>query len=71
MYVLFAWEFMFESSNRIHTIFSHHRTNRKSKTEIDVAGYKIPKDVDLSFAIYVLHRDPEYWTDPEKFDPER
>ncbi|XP_048762827.2 cytochrome P450 3A24-like isoform X2 [Ostrea edulis] len=47
------------------------RTNRKSKTEIDVAGYKIPKDVDLSFAIYVLHRDPEYWTDPEKFDPER
>ncbi|XP_048759592.2 cytochrome P450 3A9-like [Ostrea edulis] len=47
------------------------RLNRKSKTEIDIAGYKIPKDVDLSFAIYAVHRDPEYWPDPDKFDPER
>ncbi|XP_056019949.1 cytochrome P450 3A6-like isoform X2 [Ostrea edulis] len=47
------------------------RTNRKSKTDMDIAGYKIPKDIDLTFAIYPVHRDPEYWTDPDKFDPER
>ncbi|XP_048758996.1 cytochrome P450 3A8-like [Ostrea edulis] len=47
------------------------RLNRKSKTEIDIGGYKIPKDMDLSFAIYAVHRDPEYWPDPDRFDPER
>jgi cytochrome P450 len=51
--------------------FSDHRTNRKSKTEIDIAGYTIPKDVDLTFSIYAVHWDPENWPEPDKFDPER
>jgi cytochrome P450 len=38
---------------------------------MEIAGYKIPKDMDLSVAIYVMHRDPEHWPDPDKFDPER
>ncbi|XP_062613453.1 cytochrome P450 3A14-like [Saccostrea cucullata] len=47
------------------------RTNRKSKVEMEIGGHKIPKDMDLSFAIFAVQRDPEYWPDPEKFDPER
>jgi cytochrome P450 len=39
--------------------------------EIDIVGYKIPKDIELAFAVYAVHREPEFWTDPERFDPER
>ncbi|XP_062613446.1 cytochrome P450 3A24-like [Saccostrea cucullata] len=47
------------------------RTDRVSKVEMDIGGYKIPKGVDMSFAIYSLQRDPKYWPEPDKFDPER
>ncbi|XP_056017485.1 cytochrome P450 3A6-like [Ostrea edulis] len=47
------------------------RLNRKSKTEMDIAGYKIPKDIFLSFSIYAVHRDPDYWPDPDTYNPER
>lgn len=40
-------------------------------TELDIGGYKVPKGIELAFAIYALHRDPEIWPEPEKFDPER
>jgi cytochrome P450 len=38
---------------------------------MDIAGYKIPKGINISFAIYAVHRDPEFWPDPDIFDPER
>lgn len=47
------------------------RTSRVGKTELDIGGYKIPKGIELAFAVYALHRDPEIWPEPEKFDPER
>lgn len=31
----------------------------------------MPKDLTLVLAAYVLHRNPEVFPDPEKFDPER
>lgn len=36
-----------------------------------VKGVYIPKDVDISVPLYALHRNPTYWPDPEKFDPDR
>ncbi|XP_051155943.1 cytochrome P450 4C1-like [Leptopilina boulardi] len=38
-------------------------------TEID--GYTIPKGTNIGLFIFCLHRDPEIWPEPEKFDPDR
>ncbi|CAM6007678.1 unnamed protein product [Sphagnum balticum] len=37
----------------------------------DPAGYSIPKGVDLFISLYNLHRSPDFWEEPEKFNPER
>lgn len=47
------------------------RINRHAKKDITVQGHFIPKGTDVTVPIAALHRDPEYWPDPEKFDPER
>ncbi|XP_055832880.1 nicotine N-demethylase CYP82E3-like isoform X2 [Solanum dulcamara] len=36
-----------------------------------VAGYKVPKGTRLMVNVWKLHRDPQIWSDPEKFMPER
>ncbi len=35
------------------------------------AGIKVPKNTVIHIATYSLHRDPQYFNDPEKFMPER
>nr|XP_022315198.1 cytochrome P450 3A24-like isoform X1 [Crassostrea virginica] len=47
------------------------RTNRCNSEEIVIDGVKIPKNIELVFPIFAIHRDPNYWPEPEKFDPER
>ncbi|XP_038069694.1 cytochrome P450 2U1-like [Patiria miniata] len=39
--------------------------------DVDVLGYKIPKDTSVIPNIYSVHFDPELWGDPEDFRPER
>lgn len=36
-----------------------------------VAGFTIPKGAALNAPQYAVHRDPRWWPDPERFDPER
>jgi cytochrome P450 len=36
-----------------------------------VDGYRIPKGARLVASQFVLHRDPRFWPDPGRFDPER
>jgi cytochrome P450 family 4 len=38
---------------------------------LDTEGQVIPKRTNVALYIYGLHRNPEYFPEPEKFDPDR
>ncbi|HJQ31787.1 MAG TPA: cytochrome P450 [Pyrinomonadaceae bacterium] len=37
----------------------------------EVGGFAIPRGALVLVSQYVMHRDPRFWPDPERFDPER
>ncbi|XP_005094361.2 cytochrome P450 3A11 [Aplysia californica] len=39
--------------------------------EIEIQGIKIPAGMNVTFPVHAIHHDPELWSEPEKFDPER
>lgn len=45
-------------------------TNRQSVEEDVVEGYKIPANTQVLINIYGLHHDPQYWANPDTFDPD-
>lgn len=36
-----------------------------------LSGYPVPPDTDVLLCLYLLHRHPRYWKEPEVFRPER
>jgi cytochrome P450 len=46
-------------------------TIRDVKTDDEIGGYPIPARSMVSLSPYVTHRHPEFWPDPERFDPDR
>ncbi|XP_071498887.1 cytochrome P450 4V2-like [Diadema antillarum] len=45
--------------------------SRKLDSDMILDGKLVPKVTDITLQIYSLHRDPEQFPDPEKFDPDR
>ena len=39
--------------------------------EVEIGGYIVPPDTIIVPNLYMVHHDPEYWTDPDSFCPER
>jgi cytochrome P450 len=44
---------------------------RCSTVEVELGGYRIPRGTWLFISPYTTHRDPRYFSDPERFDPDR
>lgn len=45
--------------------------NRYAMEDVQYGDLKIPKGMLVQAPVHLLHHDPEYWEEPEKFDPER
>jgi cytochrome P450 len=44
---------------------------RQALAQDEIDGVLIPKGATVMIAVYHLHRHPEFWSEPERFDPER
>jgi cytochrome P450 len=40
-------------------------------TEFEIAGYRIPSDANVVMSTWIMHRDPRYFPNPTKFNPDR
>lgn len=48
-----------------------HLGNRIAAVDLDYHGYHIPAGTRVVYSIYLSHRQPEYWPEPQRFDPDR
>ncbi|WP_328450674.1 cytochrome P450 [Amycolatopsis sp. NBC_00438] len=44
---------------------------RVAQADDEIGGYHVPAGSDVVVVPYTLHRHPDFWTDPERFDPGR
>ncbi len=44
---------------------------RQTMQEIEIGGYIIPRKAFVTMSQWIVHRDPRYFEDPERFLPER
>ncbi|XP_046560537.1 cytochrome P450 3A41-like [Haliotis rubra] len=47
------------------------RTTRATARSTTISGYNIPGGMPIILPVYAIHHDPEFWAEPEKFDPDR
>ena len=44
---------------------------RVTSEDMEIEGHLVPANTEICLNIAILHRDPKYFPDPERFDPER
>lgn len=44
---------------------------RKALAEDEIAGYTIEEGAHVFVSPYMVHRNPQFWPEPERFDPDR
>lgn len=49
----------------------YDRFDRVASSDYQLGSYHIPKGSIISVPVYPIHHDPEIWSDPDKFIPER
>ncbi|XP_067946118.1 cytochrome P450 3A11-like [Watersipora subatra] len=47
------------------------RVDRVASRDVTINGLDIPKGMIVNILIHAIHHDPEYWPEPDKYDPER
>jgi cytochrome P450 len=45
--------------------------SRRAVADDDVCGYRLRAGTDVVLAPWVVHRHPQFWPDPARFDPDR
>jgi cytochrome P450 len=45
--------------------------SRRPIEDDEIGGYRVPAGTTVLISPYVTHRNPEYWEEPETFNPER
>jgi cytochrome P450 len=48
-----------------------HVANRRAARDLDFQGHRIAEGTRVLFSIFLTHRHPAHWADPERFDPDR
>jgi cytochrome P450 len=48
-----------------------HLGSRIAATDLEFKGYHIPAGTRVVYSIYLTHRHPSYWPEPNHFNPER
>ena len=48
-----------------------HLGSRMAARELEFNGYRIPEGKRVLYSIYLTHRHPAYWTEPNSFNPNR
>ncbi|WP_197370969.1 cytochrome P450, partial [Streptomyces clavuligerus] len=44
---------------------------RRAVTDVELGPYRIPAGAAVCYSSYTLHRDPDLYPDPDRFDPDR
>ncbi|OWF51034.1 Cytochrome P450 3A31 [Mizuhopecten yessoensis] len=47
------------------------RLDRVANNDVTIGNIRIPKGMTINIPVGAIQMDPEYWPEPEKFDPER
>jgi cytochrome P450 len=60
---------VFEESMRLYP--PAYATSRQAYEDDEVAGHTLRAGMSVTVSTYVTHRHPDFWPEPEHFDPER